>query len=149
MNVMFELTYESQAIDKLTSADIEEILQEARSFNDLHELTGCLVFYNRKFIQILEGEHQTVQEIYSKIKKDERHTHVRLISEDIIEERTFPKWGMAYYPINDENINETELQQFRRNLGLLADFAKPTSATTLLFWKKVKLLILESPEDQL
>lgn len=146
---MFELTYESQAIDKLTSVDIENILQEARSFNDGHNITGCLVFYNKKFIQILEGKRQEVQALYTKIKKDKRHGQVKLVSEDTIEERTFPQWGMAYYPINDEDISETELQQFRGNLRLLADFAQPTSATTLLFWKKVKLLILESPENQL
>ena len=146
---MFELTYESKAIDKLTSADIEEILHEARSFNDSHDLTGCLVFYNRKFIQILEGEYQTVQQIYAKIKTDRRHTKVRVVSEDSIEKRTFPNWGMAYYPIDDKNLSKTELEQFRRNLKLLADFAQPTSATTLLFWKKVRLLVLESPENKL
>ncbi|WP_339708718.1 BLUF domain-containing protein [uncultured Kriegella sp.] len=146
---MFELTYESQAIDKLTSVDIANILEEARSFNDGHDITGCLVFYNKKFIQILEGKRQEVQELYAKIKKDKRHGEVKLVSEDTIEERTFPKWGMAYYPISDENMSKSELQQFRANLKLLADFAQPTSATTLLFWKKVKLLVLESPDNQL
>ena len=99
---MYTLTYESQAIAELTNRDIEVILETAQTFNSQNGITGCLIFYMGKFIQILEGPKETVQELYAGIQKDERHTKVKMFSEDDITERNFPDWGMAYYPIDED-----------------------------------------------
>lgn len=140
---MYELTYESVASDGTKSTDIEQILETSRSDNGASGVTGCLIFYNGKFIQILEGEEDKVREIYGKIRSDKRHRNVRLIAENAMKERTFSEWGMAYFPIDEEYIGRADLEQFRRNLKLLGDFSRRTTVTTILFWKKVHLLVSE------
>ena len=142
---MYELTYESVAKKGLPELDIDEILISSRSKNVENGITGCLVYYNRRFIQILEGNQNTVQKLYEKIKNDKRHEKVRVIAENAIDERTFPEWGMAYFPIDESSVSQGELEQFRRNLKLLADFSNPKSVTSILFWVKVKSLMAEPP----
>ncbi|SDF20905.1 Sensors of blue-light using FAD [Pricia antarctica] len=143
--MIYELTYESVAKKGLLAADVHAILETSRARNVERGITGCLVYYNRRFIQILEGNQQTLQECYQKIQKDSRHRQVRIIAENAVEKRTFSEWGMAYFPIDENNVNHSELEQFRRNLKLLADFSKPESLSSILFWVKVKALLAEPP----
>lgn len=144
-SMIYELTYESVAKKGLTTDDIEAILETSIARNSESGITGCLVYYNRRFIQILEGTRQAIQELYQKIEKDDRHSKVRIIAENAVEKRTFPEWGMAYFPIDKDKVSRSELEQFRRNLKLLADFSKPESVTSILFWVKVKSLLAEPP----
>ncbi|WP_373519005.1 BLUF domain-containing protein [Pricia sp.] len=143
--MIYELTYESVAKKGLLTAEIDEILVTSRARNAKSGITGCLVYYNRRFIQILEGNQRTIQELYQKIENDDRHVQVRIIAENAVEKRTFPDWGMAYFPIDEGSVSRSELEQFRRNLKLLADFSKPESVTSILFWVKVKSLMAEPP----
>lgn len=143
--MIYELTYESVARKDLLAADIDEILETSRLRNGQMGITGCLVYYNRRFIQILEGDQQVLQELYQKIEKDNRHRQVRIIAENRLVKRTFPEWGMAYFPLDESNVSKSELEQFRRNLRLLADFSKPESVSSILFWVKVKSLLAEPP----
>jgi hypothetical protein len=70
---------------------------------------------------------------------------MRLIAENFSEKRTFPKWGMAYFSVEENAINQIELEQLRRNLKLLAEFSKPVSVASILFWVKVNSLMAEVP----
>lgn len=142
---MFELTYESCSKKGLTSAELDGILETSRSINDKNEVTGCLIHYNRRFIQILEGNQKAVQETFQRISQDKRHKKMRLIAENFSEKRTFPKWGMAYFSVEENAINQIELEQLRRNLKLLAEFSKPVSVASILFWVKVNSLMAEVP----
>ncbi|PKA97252.1 FAD-dependent sensor of blue light [Flavobacteriaceae bacterium MAR_2009_75] len=143
---MYTLTYESKAKPDLSNEDIENILETARIFNSQNGITGCLIFYMNKFIQILEGPKETVQELFENIKGDSRHKKVKMFSEDEITERNFPDWGMAYFPMSEESTGQAEFEQFKRNLLLLADLSKPTNVTSILFWKRMKFLISSPPE---
>ncbi|HEA21367.1 hypothetical protein LCGC14_0708390 [marine sediment metagenome] len=143
--MIYELTYESVAEDDVSIDEINKILTASRANNKHIDITGCLVYYNRRFIQILEGTKEKVLDLYNKIEKDSRHREVRIIAENPTGERTFPEWGMAYFPIDDNFVSRSELEQFRRNLKLLADFSSPKSVTSILFWVKVKSLMAEPP----
>ncbi|MEO9478578.1 MAG: BLUF domain-containing protein [Maribacter dokdonensis] len=142
---MYTLTYESTAVKIMTSSEMESLLEEARTHNKSKDITGCLIYYKGKFVQLLEGDKKGVQELYDRIKKDPRHKEVTLFSEDKIIKRTFPNWGMAYYPMDEEHTNQYELEQFKRNLILLSDLVEPTNLTAKQFWKKIKTMIAESP----
>lgn len=145
---MYTLTYESMAVRALTNAEIEELLKEARSFNEHNGITGCLISYQGYFIQILEGDQKVVQALYDRIRRDPRHTDVKMFSEDHISERDFPDWDMAFYNIDENSFSPSELEQFKSNLTLLADLSKPTNVTAILFWKRIKFLISFSPLDR-
>ena len=147
--MLYELSYESVSRPDISTSVIDGILETSRENNAALNVTGCLISYNGRFIQLLEGEKQTVKDLYEKIRRDKRHNDVRLIGENIAKERTFPKWGMAYFPIDENHVSGNELEQFRRNLKLLADFSNPSSVTSILFWVKVKALLAEPPRFDL
>ena len=88
---MFELIYSSVANPDLTHDDISDILVEAREFNLNNNISGCLLFHNNEFIQILEGDKKVVQELFEKIRQDKRHQHVTLLAEEETSERVFAR----------------------------------------------------------
>jgi len=142
---MYTLTYESVATNKIKGSEMEELLEKARENNQREDITGCLIYYQGRFVQLLEGNKTRIETLYSKIKKDPRHKNVTLFSDDETSKRTFPNWGMAYYPIDENNTNQYEYEQFKRNLILMADLIEPTNVTSKHFWKKIKTMISEPP----
>ncbi|WP_405412880.1 BLUF domain-containing protein [Maribacter sp. Asnod1-A12] len=142
---MYTLTYESVATNKISGTEMEELLEKARANNLRDDITGCLIYYKGGFVQLLEGSKEKIETLYDKIKKDPRHKNVTLFSDDEISKRTFPNWGMAYYPIDENNTNKYEYEQFKRNLILMADLIEPTNVTSKQFWKKIKTMIAEPP----
>ena len=142
---MYTLTYESVATETLKSFEMEELLEKARENNMRDDITGCLIYYKGGFVQLLEGDKEKIEALYAKIEIDPRHKNVTIFSEDEISKRTFPNWGMAYYPINENNTNQYEYEQFKRNLILLSDLVEPTNITSKQFWKKIKTMIAEPP----
>ncbi len=138
---MYELTYHSAARKNLNANDIENILEKARNFNSQNEITGCLLFHNNQFIQILEGEKTKLLELYNSIKKDDRHSNVMLLAQDEKQERIFSNWSMAYHQLSEnDNINIDKLM-FVNNFTTLAELIdKPTKASRL-FWLMAKQLL--------
>ena len=99
---MYELIYTSIAVKEFNDSELLEILTQARINNEKHDITGMLVYKNREFAQILQGEEERVRRLYQNIENDERHTSVKLFHENIIENRTFSKWSMSFLKLNND-----------------------------------------------
>nr|WP_321413739.1 BLUF domain-containing protein [uncultured Allomuricauda sp.] len=145
--MIYTLTYESVIVNPMDSHDMDILLEQSRNNNERNNISGCLIYYMGGFIQVLEGEKKKVLELYGKIKLDSRHKNIHMFSEDENVERSFPNWGMAYYPVDASVTNKSEFEQFKRNLLLLADFTEPKHLTAKLFWDRTKFLIKNPPED--
>lgn len=140
---MYELIYSSLAKPFTTANDISEILETSQKHNFENHITGCLVFYNNEFIQILEGDEKSVIELYEKIKIDKRHTNVNLIGKSQKVERDFSDWSMAYRKFDSEESEYISDFLFVNNLLAISELtAKPTKVTRL-FWNLVKKLLEE------
>jgi hypothetical protein len=138
---MYELIYRSVAKPNLNADDIAKILETARNFNSKNEITGCLLFHNNEFIQIIEGEKEKLLQLYDSIKNDKRHSSVLLLAEDEIKERIFPNWSMAYYQLKEnDNINIDKLL-FVNNLITLSELIAKPSHASRLFWMMAKQLL--------
>ncbi len=138
---MYELIYRSVAKDDLNADDIEKILETARNFNFQNEITGCLLFHNNEFIQILEGEKHKLLELYDSIKKDKRHRNVMLLAEAEKQDRVFPNWSMAYHQLSEnDNINIDKLL-FVNNFVTLSELIEKPTHVTRLFWLMAKQLL--------
>ncbi|MFC4096412.1 BLUF domain-containing protein [Euzebyella saccharophila] len=138
---MYTLIYSSKAIHGLKVADIDEILKTARASNSENGITGCLIHYSDKFMQLLEGPEDKVRALFANIQSDVRHDKVILLSEDTITERSFSECVMAYFRFDGDRSGIPEFEQFRKNLFLLADLSRPTNATAILFWKRIKYIL--------
>ncbi len=76
---MIHLIYISSATRVMTEIDLLDLLHEARDRNKRQNVTGMLLFKDRSFLQVLEGEASDVDEIYGSITRDERNAGNYLI----------------------------------------------------------------------
>ncbi len=105
--MIIELLVTSKAKKDITPAEISDILETSYKFNTENDITGCLLYHNGEFIHLLEGEQKKVQELYSKVVFDNRHTDVSKLIQNPIEKRYFSSWTMAFNEIpaiNSANI---------------------------------------------
>ena len=138
---MFELIYHSVAMPNLGDEDVTNILETAREFNIKNNITGFLLCHNMEFIQILEGDEGIVKELYSKIRKDNRHSNVRLISQGVIEKRGFQVWNMGYYGFTNDEKVAAEKELFVDNFMALSELVEKPTTTKQMFWYFSKELL--------
>ena len=55
-------------------------------------------------MQVLEGERDAVDLIFSKILKDDRHKNVTLLNEELINEREFGTWEMSFRFLKTDEV---------------------------------------------
>jgi hypothetical protein len=94
------IVYCSRSLLKGSRSDIEAqirtILAKARTNNQETGLTGALTFNERCFAQVLEGADDDLEPLYEKIRRDPRHTDVKILAQSNPARRLFPSWSMAY-----------------------------------------------------
>ncbi len=129
---MYQLTYSSISKEGLIVEDLENILETAKSINFQNDISGCLVYHNENFIQILEGEEENVLKIYDKIKEDGRHHSIKLLWDNQINTRSFQEWNMAFYLPSDQNG-----KLFVENILLLSDYSEKSTSSSLSFWAEI------------
>jgi hypothetical protein len=72
------------------------ILHTARTFNRSVGIGGALLFNGAFFAQVLEGDQNEIQSLMRRIERDVRHSHVTVVEEGWVAERSFPDWAMAF-----------------------------------------------------
>ena len=97
---MFYLIYVSHAANGLKSSDLHDILKKAHEVNANLGITGLLLYKNKRFMQLIEGQEDTVRGLYQKILQDPRHRDLIVLQEDTEPERQFPGWSMAFRNLN-------------------------------------------------
>ncbi len=139
--MIYELVYCSFAGSNLKQEDIADILNTARDFNSKNNITGCLLYYNDEFVQILEGDEGMVNHLFSKIEKDKRHTDIILLAKGDKEKRVFYNWSMAYHKLNNDDVQDLGKEVFIDNFITFAKFASKPTFPTILFWTRVKHIL--------
>lgn len=134
---MYQLNYRSKSRPGLELKDLEDILEEAIATNLARNISGCLIYHNNSFVQILEGRKKDVLHVYEKIKADKRHHTVTLLWENHVDNRFFSEWNMAYYQPDDKNV-----KQFVNDLLLLSELSDRPSSSLLTFWTTVRKILL-------
>lgn len=104
IKVTYQLIYSSQAIAPMSVSDLEEILVDARAGNEKRNITGALVYIDGIFLQVLEGEKETVLGLMRSIETDTRHTSVKVFHQAEVDRPTFGSWRMAYLGATPEQM---------------------------------------------
>lgn len=93
---MYRTVYVSSASRDFEESDIRYILEQSHRNNAARGMTGALLFHEGNFLQILEGERETVEALYALIARDPRHRGVlRLLGYDC-DTRLFAQWTMGF-----------------------------------------------------
>lgn len=63
---MYQLNYHSISRPGLDLGDLEHILEQANATNSARNISGCLIYHNNRFVQILKGRKKDVLKVYKK-----------------------------------------------------------------------------------
>jgi len=125
MSELMHLIYASKATVDFSDNDLVELLKKARKNNHSLDVTGMLLFDNGSFLQVLEGEEETVNMLFKEISKDERHENIVKIINEAIPERQFNDWSMGYASISRSELEKIEgMNDFFKGSTCLADIDK-------------------------
>lgn len=105
---MIQASYISSSTRPMSTDALQELLQQCRENNARLGITGMLLYGNQTFVQILEGEEKTVDALLATIRKDPRHTNVRLLQRKPIERREYSDWSMGFKRISGEELRQVE-----------------------------------------
>ncbi|MGB5603860.1 MAG: BLUF domain-containing protein, partial [Gammaproteobacteria bacterium] len=93
---------------------LDDIVKTSKINNPAHEITGLLFYHNQRFIQVLEGEREALEELMSILEKDHRHKNIQRILDQPIKKRGFMDWNMDSCNLSeDQDIEPEELIRIR------------------------------------
>jgi hypothetical protein len=105
---MYFLIYSSYAVPGLNEEELKSMLVQARERNKEHLVTGLLLYFDGKFLQLIEGEKQTIKQLYHNITNDERHSSIVLLKDGDIDVRYFADWSMGYRTVQPRELVDEE-----------------------------------------
>ena len=91
---MYRLIYKSESSGKINWSTVGSILSTSTRNNELAGITGVLLLGKSRFLQVLEGDFDPVNDVFGRIVQDPRHKNIRLISFEVVEGRLFADWEM-------------------------------------------------------
>ena len=95
-----QVIYVSEKTDSSDSS-LTKIFDISEKNNPEKGISGCLLIGSNSYLQFLEGPSEAVEELYSKIKTDSRHTNVKKLHDQRIEEKLFSSWSMKFAPFDN------------------------------------------------
>lgn len=105
--------YISKALKSFNTNDLSKLSTTSTINNQTKGITGYLYFDNNRFLQYMEGDETTINEMVDKISHDKRHELLSLIKKQNLTDRRFPDWGMkniAELMFSNSTIESTIIQ---------------------------------------
>ena len=122
MDSLIHLIYCSASTREMSSKELIELVTIARKKNDKTGITGMLLYSDKSFFQVLEGDEKQIDKLFQIITSDSRHNKVTTIIKEKIPHRDFGDWTMGLYQTNPESLKEIDgLNDFFGNETCLAD----------------------------
>jgi hypothetical protein len=144
---VFSLLYLSASTVEFSADDLKELLRKARENNSGLQVTGMLLFKGGNFLQVLEGEQETVLALYRKIYRDPRHNQITILFQGSSDKREFPDWSMGFHDLSSsDTAGIPGYSHFLNSSLTIADFGDARHAKRLLLLFKEERL-LTSPHD--
>lgn len=94
------LTYTSRARLDLRDEEVSAIHQTARHLNALDGISGMLLFDGSRFLQIIEGTEDAVDNLVGRLRMDPRHSAFEIRDERYVEGRSFEDWSMEFVRVS-------------------------------------------------
>ncbi|WP_055446805.1 BLUF domain-containing protein [Lacinutrix mariniflava] len=95
------ICYKSQVKPTLSILEFESLFNQTQTSNDKSNITGVLVKSKDIFFQIIEGDVATIDSLFEKIKKDNRHSDIIELLNKPISQLSFKAFDTGYTLIDD------------------------------------------------
>jgi Sensors of blue-light using FAD len=127
MKPLSSLLYISLAPPSADEQTVQHILATSRRRNAALGVSGALLKHAGYYLQVLEGEHEAVHQLYQRIRLDARHFDARVAAIETVTERQFSGWAMHHAPAPrsaDRAVGEFLRGLWRGNRGVEAHTAR-------------------------
>lgn len=104
--MLYELIYTSTASNKMEADDLLFLLDQSRTKNARLAVTGLLLYCDRQFMQLIEGEKEVILSLWETIRADERHIFPKVVYEGPIERRGFADWSMGFRELDEIDVRK-------------------------------------------
>jgi hypothetical protein len=113
---MHLIIYTSKYVGR--AEDIDDVLADIVVRSEINNLefgiTGLLFYQNGRFIQVLEGERDSLEGLMSILEQDDRHENIQRIIDQAIKKRAFEEWSMDSLNLSEgATIDPDELIRIR------------------------------------
>lgn len=100
----YQIIYSSESTTPMQTDDLEDLLEHAQGSNATKGITGALVYAEGFFLQILEGDRVTLEDLMAKISRDPRHEAVTVLRRGETPFAIFGDWKMGYISATPEQV---------------------------------------------
>ena len=114
---MFTICYVSSAKPGLSQEELESLFNATQQYNISEDITGILLFESGKFLQVLEGPKDLLNDLYEKIKEDDRHENIFLILKSRTKQRIFEEYSSRFSIVKSKE----DLQKIEAYLNQIED----------------------------
>ena len=138
---LFEICYRSLARKNIVEKDVVEIMALTERNNVKKEMTGCLLFYQNVFFQLIEGPRKEVLCLYNKIKNDKRHRDIDIIWKGAKPKRNFTSWVVP--KVKNEKVLYFVAPNASKEINMqeLVDDELDNSLTSRELWLKIRKIL--------
>jgi len=105
------LIYISRMSGGVDDVQLNMLMNNSRSFNISHGITGFLLSFDDVFMQYIEGDAEQIRNLFGTISKDRRHKDVKILAEGELEKRLFNNWGMGYRRLESSLLSDRSSQR--------------------------------------
>lgn len=107
-NPIRQIVYGSPSRGLLDQSALVRILRQSRRNNPPMGVTGALLYSDGNFLQVLEGPHDAVEEVFERIQQDSRHHAMLVLLDTTAEEREFGDWSMGFVRLDQLSPEDRE-----------------------------------------
>lgn len=87
----------------LSDTELDDIIVSARTSNQKLGVTGVLLYHHNTFFEFFEGNVDSVNAVYARIKSSRKHHHIIEVARGTSKTPYFEQWSMGFsYPPNSE-----------------------------------------------
>jgi hypothetical protein len=112
---LYTICYISRAADSLTDDYIDELLKYSSRYNNQEKINGILIYNDRNFLQVLEGNEDAIKVLYHKIAVDDRHDYVLEIFKGTVDYPIFLNYNCKFNLIDSKMEIASFKEYLRRN----------------------------------
>lgn len=93
------ISYISTAQSNLSAEHLENLLEDIALKNNALDISGILLCSEGNFFQLMEGEKEKVQDLFSRIKEDSRHNNlIKFIDKPTLQSANEGYFLRSHYP---------------------------------------------------
>ena len=118
----YAISYVSTAHIDLNEQGVNQIFNKSNDYNKSKEITGILLYNQRSFFQLIEGEKKVIENLYEKITEDSRHQEIIKFLEKPIHRPSFDGY-MTDCITDAKRFDQVKLKEYLHYIEVL----KPAS----------------------